>query len=72
AKAAQMGGRGALYAWESADSGSEVTPAQTVGPDRKILDVLCGSQEQHISADVAYAVWQYWQATEDEAFLQEA
>ncbi|MBA9064749.1 trehalose/maltose hydrolase-like predicted phosphorylase [Methylobacterium fujisawaense] len=72
AKAAQMGCRGALYAWESADSGSEVTPAQTVGPDRKILDVLCGSQEQHISADVAYAVWQYWQATEDEAFLQEA
>jgi trehalose/maltose hydrolase-like predicted phosphorylase len=72
AKAAQMGWRGALYAWESADTGAEVTPPQTVGPDRKILDILCGSQEQHISADVAYAVWQYWQATEDEAFLREA
>ncbi|KQQ21384.1 kojibiose phosphorylase [Methylobacterium sp. Leaf123] len=72
AKAARMGWQGALYAWESADTGAEVTPPQTVGPDRKILDILCGSQEQHISADVAYAVWQYWQATEDEAFLQEA
>ncbi len=72
AKAARMGWRGALYAWESADTGAEVTPPQTVGPDRKILDILCGSQEQHISADVAYAVWQYWQATGDEAFLNEA
>ncbi|WP_370693935.1 glycosyl hydrolase family 65 protein [Methylobacterium sp. NEAU K] len=72
AKAAAMGWRGALYAWESADTGAEVTPEQTVGPDRKILDILCGSQEQHISADVAYGVWQYWQATEDEAFLREA
>jgi len=33
------------------------------------MPILCGSQEQHISADVAYAVWQYWQATGDEAFL---
>lgn len=31
--------------------------------------MLCGTQEQHISADVAYAVWHYWQATGDEAFL---
>ncbi len=72
AKAAAMGWRGALFAWESADTGADVTPRQTVGPDRKILDILCGSQEQHISADVAYAVWQYWQATEDDLFLREA
>ncbi|UHC19996.1 glycoside hydrolase family 65 protein (plasmid) [Methylobacterium currus] len=72
AKAAGMGWRGALYAWESADTGAEVTPRQSVGPDRKILDIRCGSQEQHISADVAYAVWQYWQATGDEVFLCEA
>ncbi|MGA7385143.1 MAG: glycosyl hydrolase family 65 protein [Methylocella sp.] len=69
AKAAGMGWRGALYAWESADSGAEMTPEQAIGPDRKIIDILCGKQEQHISADVAYAVWQYWQATGDEGFL---
>ena len=34
--------------------------------------ILCGKQEQHISADVAYAVWQYWQATGDEGFLLDA
>lgn len=69
AKAARMGWRGALYAWESADTGDEVTPTQLVGPDRKVIDILTGSQEQHISADVAYAVWQYWLATADETFL---
>jgi trehalose/maltose hydrolase-like predicted phosphorylase len=72
AKAACMGWRGALYAWESADTGAEATPRQVIGPDRQVVDVLCGEQEQHISADVAYAVWQYWRATEDEGFLLDA
>jgi trehalose/maltose hydrolase-like predicted phosphorylase len=72
AKAARMGWRGALYAWESADTGAETTPDQVIGPDRQVVDVLCGRQEQHISADIAYAVWQYWLATQDETFLLEA
>ena len=72
AKAAKMGWRGALYAWESADTGEETTPERVHGPDGKIVEVLCGTQEQHISADVAYAVWQYWQATADDAFMAEA
>lgn len=69
AKAAGMGWRGALYAWESADTGAEATPAEAVAPDRRVVPVLCGTQEQHISADVAYAVWHYWRATADDAFL---
>ena len=72
AKAAEMGWRGALYAWESADTGIETTPEHAIGPDRQIIDILCGKQEQHISADIAYAVWQYWQATGDDAFLRDA
>jgi trehalose/maltose hydrolase-like predicted phosphorylase len=72
AKATRMGWRGALYAWESALTGAEAAPAQAIGPDRQVIPILCGSQEQHISADVAYAVWQYWQATGDDRFLREA
>ena len=72
AKAAEGGWRGAFYAWESTDSGIETTPEQAVGPDRQIIDILTGAQEQHISADVAYAVWQYWTATGDDGFLIEA
>ncbi|MGD0104466.1 MAG: glycosyl hydrolase family 65 protein [Rhodopila sp.] len=72
AKAAAMGWRGAMYAWESADTGAEMTPDYVVGPDRQLIAVLCGKQEQHISADIAYAVWQYWQATRDDGFLLDA
>jgi len=71
-KAARLGYRGALYAWESADTGEDVTPPAVVAPTGEVLPVLAGEQEQHISADVAYAVWQYWQATRDEEFLVEA
>jgi trehalose/maltose hydrolase-like predicted phosphorylase len=71
-KAARMGWRGAMYAWESADTGDETTPEQIPGQDGRPVAVLCGTEEQHISADVAYAVWQYWQATGDAAFLRDA
>jgi trehalose/maltose hydrolase-like predicted phosphorylase len=71
-KAARLGYRGALYAWESADTGDEVTPEQIIDPDGRFIEVLCGTLEQHISADVAYAVWQYWQATGDDAFMLDA
>ena len=69
-KAAENGYRGAMYAWESADSGEETTPKWSA-PDPKTgkrTRILCGEQEQHISADVSYAVWQYWQATGDRDF----
>jgi trehalose/maltose hydrolase-like predicted phosphorylase len=72
AKAARMGWRGALYAWESTDTGEETTPEQIIGSEGKLVRVLCGTQEQHISADIAYAVWHYWQATGDDGFLIDA
>lgn len=72
AKAARLGYRGALYAWESTDSGEEVTPPFAIAPDNEIVRILTGEQEQHISADVAFGVWSYWQATGDDQFLIEA
>ena len=71
-KAARLGWRGAMFAWESADTGAEATPEQAVGSDHKVVQILCGRQEQHITADVAYAVWQYWMATDDAGFLRAA
>jgi len=72
ARAAKMGYRGALYAWESADTGEDVTPRMFATPDGRILLVHTGEREHHISADVAWAVWTYWQTTGDDAFLLEA
>lgn len=72
AKAARMGWCGALYAWESVRTGDEATPTETTSADGAAVKIVSGQQEQHISADVAYAVWHYWRATGDDAFLREA
>src|SRR5208337_2680887 len=34
-----------------------------------IVEILTGKMEHHISADIAYAVWQYWRATGDDEFF---
>nr|MBI2905846.1 glycoside hydrolase family 65 protein [Chloroflexota bacterium] len=69
-KAAANGFEGAQYAWESADTGDEVTPAWVPRRNqREPVRIWTGDLELHISSDVAYAVWQYWQATGDEVLL---
>ena len=68
-RARKQGYEGALYAWESADTGQDVTPDVVLAPDGREIQVMTGLQEHHISADVPYAVWQYWQASGDETFL---
>ncbi|MBU3887866.1 glycoside hydrolase family 65 protein [Methylosinus sp. KRF6] len=71
-KAEAYGYRGALYAWESTDTGAEATPRAALAPDGRIVPILTGAQEHHISADIAYAVWQYWRATGDDGFMIDA
>jgi trehalose/maltose hydrolase-like predicted phosphorylase len=72
AKAAHIGCKGALYAWESADTGMETTPERVVASDGAIVEILSGKMEHHISADIAYAVWQYWRVTGDDDFFLQA
>ena len=72
-KAQEAGYAGAWFAWESAATGEEVTP--TWVPDfqdkKKLARVWTGDLAIHISADVAYAAWQYWRATgEDDWFAE--
>jgi trehalose/maltose hydrolase-like predicted phosphorylase len=68
-KAQALGYQGALYAWESADTGEEVTPHRVIARDGRVVEMLTGQQEHHISADVAYGVWHYWRTTEDDEFI---
>ncbi|MBD2356558.1 beta-phosphoglucomutase [Tolypothrix sp. FACHB-123] len=72
-KAAHDGYKGAMYAWESADSGDEVTPRWALPNDPYGEDVRiwCRDREIHISADIAYAVWFYWQATGDDEWMRD-
>jgi trehalose/maltose hydrolase-like predicted phosphorylase len=69
-KARKHGYEGALYAWESADTGDETTPDYVVCSTGQVVRVLSGIQEQHISADVAYAIWAYEKASGDAAFAE--
>jgi len=68
-KARDLGHRGALFPWESADKGVETTPPYGYGPSGEMVPILSGLMEHHISADVAWAVWEYWQATADDEFM---
>jgi kojibiose phosphorylase len=68
-KARNAGYRGAMYAWESADTGEEVTPTTAVTLSGEVIPIRNGAMEVHITADIAYAVWQYWKGTADDTFL---
>jgi trehalose/maltose hydrolase-like predicted phosphorylase len=68
-KAADGGYAGAQFPWESSLGGEEATPKYVVGPDGGDVRVWTGDIELHISADIAYAIWQYWQASGDDGFM---
>ncbi|HEY9801080.1 MAG TPA: glycoside hydrolase family 65 protein, partial [Leptolyngbyaceae cyanobacterium] len=72
-KANHYGFKGAMYAWESADTGDEVTPRWALPDDYYGEDVRiwCRDREIHNSADIAYAVWQYWQVTGDDEWMRD-
>lgn len=69
-KARELGCRGACFAWESTLTGDDVTPAGVVMKSSgKVIPIFTGTRQLHVTADVAYAVWRYWEATRDEEFL---
>ncbi len=72
-RARAMGCRGACYAWESTVTGDDVTPrAIRLATTGKEIPVFTGTQQLHVTAAVAHAVWRYWEATGDDAFLRDA
>ncbi|MEM9136737.1 MAG: beta-phosphoglucomutase, partial [Cyanobacteria bacterium P01_F01_bin.42] len=72
-KAKHYGYRGAMYAWESAISGDEVTPrwVALTQPYAQDVRIWCRDLEVHISADIAYAIWHYWQSSGDDAWVRD-
>ena len=70
-KARANGYEGAMYPWESTDTGEETTPQWSdPGADGTRIRIWTGDNEQHISTDIAYAVWLYWRWTGDDEFLR--
>jgi trehalose/maltose hydrolase-like predicted phosphorylase len=69
-KAKENGFEGAMFPWESTDTGLETTPQWSDPfPDGSRLRIWTGDNEQHISTDISYAVLQYWRWTGDDDFL---
>lgn len=73
-RAEANGCRGAQFPWESAQpEDGDVTPATVEGwvdpATGRAVPILEKTDEIHITADIAYAVWQVWQGTHDEAFM---
>ena len=67
--AKELGYQGAMFPWESADTGEETTPSWFKDGSGKIQRVLTMEQEHHITANIAYSVFHYYLATNDVDFL---
>lgn len=72
-RARRLGCRGACYAWESTSTGDDVTPRtirlRTTG---KEIPIFTGTQQVHVTAGVAHALWRYWEATRDRQLMRSA
>lgn len=72
-RANKLGYRGACYAWESTVTGEDATPRRIVlKSSGKEIPIYTGYEQVHVSAGVAYGVWQYWESTRDATFLLDA
>ena len=70
-KARENGYAGALFPWESTDTGLETTPKWSdPDPTGRRIRIWTGETEQHINSDIAYAALQYWRWTGDDAFMR--
>lgn len=72
-KARSLGFQGAYYAWQSQETGDEQCDLYvfTNPLDGQPIRSYFADEQIHISADIVYALWQYYQATGDETFLLE-
>ncbi|RLC35385.1 MAG: hypothetical protein DRZ76_00185 [Candidatus Nealsonbacteria bacterium] len=69
--AQKEGFQGTKFPWESADTGEEETPDWAKDIDGSIIKILTHKQEHHITADISYALYKYYVATENEKFMQD-
>lgn len=70
--ASQKGYKGYMFPWESCETGKEETPL-FVSMDiitGRAAHVWAGLKEHHVTADIAYAVWMYYNSTGDNAFME--
>lgn len=70
-KAREYGYEGAMYPWEAAVDGKEETPlwAALNIHTGKATPVWSGRKEHHVTADIGFAIVNYYEITKDQEFL---
>jgi trehalose/maltose hydrolase-like predicted phosphorylase len=71
AAAQEFGYRGAMFPWQSGSDGSEETQVIHLNPLSGQWDPDHSHHQRHVNAAIFYNVWQYYQATDDVAFLRD-
>jgi trehalose/maltose hydrolase-like predicted phosphorylase len=69
-QALRRGRSGARFPWESAGDGRDVTPRQATTLHGDVVPILTGDLEEHIVADVAWAVVRYFDWSGDNRFMR--
>ena len=67
--ARQAGYRGAMFPWQSGSDGREESQRLHLNPRSGNWNPDNTHLQRHVSADIAYNVWQYYQTTDDLEFL---
>lgn len=63
------GYKGAKYPWESADDGTEQCPDWTIEPDGSCYRCYVAKYEHHVTADIAFGIYNYYKLTNDIDFI---
>jgi trehalose/maltose hydrolase-like predicted phosphorylase len=70
AAALEAGYRGAMFPWQSGSDGSEETQVVHLNPLSGQWHPDHSHNQRHVNAAIFYNVWQYYQATDDLAFVR--
>jgi trehalose/maltose hydrolase-like predicted phosphorylase len=69
AAAREEGHQGAMFPWQSGSDGQEETQKVHVNPKSGKWEPDLSHNQRHISADIFYNVWRYYETTGDTEFL---
>ena len=69
--AKEYGYSGAMFPWQSGSDGREETQVIHLNPLNGQWDTDHSSLQRHVSLAVAFDIWQYFQITDDHAFMKD-
>lgn len=69
--ARENGHEGAMFPWQTADTGEEETQTLHYNPENNSWGPDLSRRQRHVSIAVFFNIWKYYELTGDEAFLRD-